>query len=414
MSPEALADSAYEFSQKTREICVSINDLELRKDVEAVTQNCLKSLAALKRIHLPQDRFEEGQVSDHDAASSNYHIELAPYVLSALTAVNHLTESVLNTFSNPTGIDKATTAEDFELEFDLVDGPTGEDGRLSMQKNQSDLSLREQVAEVAYSISTMLRSRVANMGPRLRHALEKKDVWPLLTELDESQHGLVKGVQGMLFGVLGLFNASVRREEILPEYRSAVREAVDLRAAIADLSYHITRFNLAIAQADATNVVPLVVGVADRLSRFATRVEYRSLRVEDKRSIIEFRRTLHRLRYHSGGIPLTKLRYAIEGFAKFLEAMHSINHREVLVVHDNQRLSEASVKLDECLSVVDVSTALGRLFSIVRLLSSVMGRYPDLDDALRNFGNKAASQLDVKAEIQHWKQLVKMALLAVG
>ena len=65
-----------------------------------------------------------------------------------------------------------------------------------------------------------------------------------------------------------MFVTDVRRESILPAYRSAVDEAVVLRAAVAELTYHINRFNLALADATPEIAVPLVVAVADRLARF--------------------------------------------------------------------------------------------------------------------------------------------------
>jgi hypothetical protein len=193
-----------------------------------------------------------------------------------------------------------------------------------------------------------------------------------------------------------------------------VREAVDLRAALADLAHHIARFNAAISEAASGDMVPLVVGVADRLARFAARAEYRSLRTEDKKAVIDFRRSLHDLRHADGGVPVVRLRSAIEGFSKFLDALHSINHREVLVVHDRQRLNEALLRLDESSSIVDPAAARGRLFAIARLLSSVMGRHPDLDQALRLFGNAPAAQLDVHAELLRWQELVQAALAGVG
>ena len=430
MQSAATHEPGHELSPKTREVLAAISDGDLRRDVEEVVRGAIAALAALARTHLPQDQFEESDSDEnHDAVGAavgdgdrggardllgrGQHVELAPYVLAALAAVNHLTDAVTAHFPPSQGGGSEPSAEDFDLEFDLVDGPTGEGTRLSVQKSVVGLSVREQVGEVGHAMAGMLRSRVASLGPRLRHALQQTDPWPLLSELDDYKHALTKGVQGLLFGVLGVFNDTARREEILPEYRSAVREAVDLRAAIADLAYHIGRFNSAISEAQPAELVPLVVGVADRLARFSARPEYRTLRAEDKRPVIDFRRTLQDLRHSQGGVPVVQLRHAVEGFSKFLEAMHSINHREVLVLHDNQRLSEALERLDESLAVVDTGTARGRLQGIARLLSSVMGRHPDLDQALRSFGS-AAAQTDVRAELARWHEVVQAALATVG
>ncbi len=415
MLPASQPPPLHDLSLRTQEILIGIEDTSLRDDVEELVRAAQHALTALARVHLPQDELEQGDDGERAKVGQDKHIELAPYVLAALVAINELTEIAARSFPMPEDSHAPLADDDFDLAFDLVDGPTGEDSRLSVQKSDARLSLREQTAEVATAMAQMLQSRVASLAPRLRYALEQRDGWPLLTELDDYQHGLAKGVQGLLFGVLGVFCETAKREEILPQYRSAVREAVDLRAAVADLTYHIGRFNNAIAGAGAVDLVPLVVGVADRVARFSARPEYRTLRAEDKKSVIDFRRTLFALRHALGGVPVTELRRAVEGFSKFLEAMHSINHREVLVVHDRQRLADALELIAEStdLSVVDPEAARGRMQGIVRLLSSVMGRHPELDQALRTFGASDTSA-DVQAELARWQALVENALATVG
>ena len=415
MQAAAASEPRRELSDKTREVLAGVRDPDLRRDVEALVAAAMEAAAALGRIHLPQD--EAGEGDGRDAAGKQKHVELAPYVLAALAAVNQLTDFVVATFSAPEGATAEPTADDFDLEFDLVDGPTGEGKGLTSQKSAArpELTPREQVGDVAHALAGMLRSRVASLAPRLRHALGQSDPWPLLAELDDYKHGLTKGVQGLLFGVLGVFGDGVRREEILPEYRSGVREAVDLRAAITDLAYHIGRFNTAISGAQPAELVPLVVGVSDRLTRFAGRPEYRTMRAEDKRAVIDFRRALYGLRHSKGSIPVLQLRQAVEGFAKFLDAMHSINHREVLVLHDRQRLAEAGAKLEASERLVrrDPAGARGELQATVRLLSSVMGRHPELDAALRTFGSAGVGS-DLPAEVARWRTLVESASSVVG
>jgi hypothetical protein len=415
MQTPAASEPQAELSPKTTDILKGVAEAELRRDVEAVVRSATRALAALGRLHLPQDEFEEGD--ERESAINDKHIELAPYVLAALAAVNQLTDLVVTTFVPPARDSVEPSADDFDLEFDLVDGPTGEGSRLTPERNASTagLSPRQQVAEVAYALAGMLRSRVASRAPLLRHALGQSGVWPLLAELDDYQHGLTKGVQGLLFGVLGVFQQAARREEIWPEYRSAVREAVDLRAAVADLSYHVGRFNTAMSGAQPAELVPLVVGIADRLARFSARPEYRTLRAEDKKAVIDFRRSLYELRHTKRGVPVLPLRRAVEGFSKFLEAMHSINDREVLVLHDRQRLSEALDGLTELESVAthDPAEARERLLAIIRLLSSLTGRHAGLDQALRASGGAPGAALDIRLESARWRALVEAALATV-
>jgi hypothetical protein len=416
MAPAAPQQAVRELSPRTREVLAAIRDATLRHDVEALAQASVEALAILTRVHLPQDTLEDAADTQ---AGRDKHVELAPYVLAALASVNQLTDFVVATFPPPEHASAEPSADDFDFDFDLVDGPTGDGQRLTSGKSapRPELTPREQVADVANALAGMLRSRVAGLAPRLRHALSQTDAWPLLAELDDYKHALIKGVQGLLFGVLGVFSTDARREEILPEYRSAVHESVELRAAITDLAYHIGRFNAAMSGAKAEELVPLVVGIADRLSRFSGRPEYRTMRAEDKKAIIDFRRDLHKLRHTPTGVPVSALRFAVEGFSKFLDAMHSINHREVLVVHDRQRLTEALERLDgaRAQAAGDLEAARGTLQATVRLLSSVTGRHPDLDQALRTFGvGGAGASGDVQTELDRWRGLCEAALGVVG
>jgi len=401
-------------SPRAAAIVASIDDAALRTDVEASLALATEALAALNRVHLPQDHIEEGAT---ESSADSKHVDLAPYVLAALSSVNRLLEQLGATYPAPADAAEQSS-DDFDFAFDLVDGPTGDSGRLaSTPAPAAHKTKRELVNDTAYALGAMLRSRVTSFAPRLRHALGQDDPWVLLSELDYYKHALIKAVQGLLFGVLAVFNDAVGREEILPEYRSGVREAVELRAAVADLTFHVGRFNSAISNAKAEQVVPLLVGVSDRLTRFCGRPAYRTLRAEDKKAVIDVRRALSAMRYSSkNGVPVARLRQEIEGFSKFLDAMQAINHREVLVVHDRQRLTACLERIDESmnLAMLDVDATHGRLEAVVQQLGSVMGRHPDLDDALRRFGVTPVVPEQLQGELLRWRGLIEAAASVVG
>ena len=372
------------------------------------------ALGELARIHLPQDHFEEGETT---RASGDKYVELAPYFLGALASVNQLIAYIGKTFAPPPAKAGTTSDGDFDLEFDLVDGPTGEGvGLMKTSAESQVMTPREQVADALYAFGGMLRARERDLALRLRYALKQADAWPLLSELDDGQHKLEKAAQGVLFGVLGIFANEVRREEILPSYRSAIGESVALRAAIAELAIHVNRFNTALADATPAILVPLIVAVSDRLSRFASRLEYRTLRAEDKKAVIDFRSALFQLRHHNTGINVQSLKHAVDGFSKFLEAMAAINHREVLVLHDRQRLSVSSERLRSARerAAADPEGAMIALMAVVSELGAVMGRNPDLDVARRDFHPMQVAPEAVVSEIERWSALVHGTLATVG
>ncbi|HET6345754.1 MAG TPA: hypothetical protein VFH51_12535, partial [Myxococcota bacterium] len=397
-------------SPRVHDILSHIDDTALRPQIDATVRYALAALADLSRIHLPQDDFEEG---DTGSNAGGKHLELAPYVLASVGSVNRLLAHLMQTFPAPAEPTASPSDDSFDLEFDLVDGPTGE-GKALMggAQQKAALSPAEGVADAAHAFGSMLRSRVLGLADRLRHAVGQADSWPLLAELDDGKHKLTKAVQGVLFGILGVFAQDARREEILPEYRSAVTESVQLRSALSELSYHVNRFNAAIAKATAGETVPLVVALADRLARFSTRPEYRTLRSEDKKAVIDFRRSLFELRHRKEGIPMGPLRLAVEGFSKFLESMHAINHREVLVLHDHQRLQEALDRLERATDLTDEGAACAELDAVVVALGAVQGRHPDLDDARRNYIPVDAEAL--AGSLIRWRALAESALSTVG
>lgn len=393
---------------KVTEILARIGEPGLQEQVGATVRYALGALQDLQRIHLPQDDFEE-----HDAATqvAHRHLDIAPYALAAVSSMNRLLSYLMHTFPAPAESSGAAMDAGFDLEFDLVDGPTGEGSGLAAtpvptgHAAHGPQSPSEQVADAAHAFGHMLRGRIVLFGDRLQHATSQSDSWPLLAELDDNKHKLTKCVQAVLFGVLGVFGEDARREEILPDYRSAVSEAVQLRSALADLSYHVNRFNAAIGRATAGETVPLVVALSDRLSRFSGRPEYRTLRAEDKKAVIDFRRALHALRHRKEGVPMAPLRLAVEGFSKFLESMQAINHREVLVIHDRQRLQEALQQLDAGIDADDEVRAVAILEDVINGLAVVSGRNPELDDARRAY--IPVDTETVSDHLTRWRALVE-------
>ncbi len=411
---------------KVKEILAAIEDASLREQVTGVVTHTLRALTAFERIHLPQDHFEEGETA---RPPNDKHLELAPYVLGAVGAANKLIGFVAESIPPPTAATEEQSNnvgndfdgfDGFDLEFDLVDGPTGDGVGLSHRTQEAESAdPAELVADAVHAFAGMLRSRLLQFSARMQHAVAQENRWPLLAELDDAKHGLSKALQGVLFGVLAIFSSDARREEIYSAYRSAVGEAVALRAAMTDLSYHIGRFNDALATAKDDTAVPLVVAVADRLARFSARPEYRTLRAEDKKAVIEFRATLDALRRHTEGLPMMPLRHAVEGFSKFLEAMSAINHREVLVIHDRQRLMELIERIEKTEARAADDTGLPKDLSddfvgLVSDLESVYGRNPELDEVRRDYLWDAPEANGIDAALTRCKAALQTTLATCG
>lgn len=406
-----MTDAAAPDNSIARTIIDSIADLHLAERVDETVTRARHALGELGRVFLPQDSFEE---EDNDTPVPNRHVEIAPYVLSAIASVNRLLAHIAVSYAPPA---RAASTDDFDRAFDLMDGKGGGGETLAHPTSSaSALTDEEHVAETAHTFGGMIRAHVLSFADRVENALRHDDPWPLLAELDDYKRKLTKGLQGLLFGVLGVFAKDARRDEILPEYRSSVAEAVALRSVMADLSLAVTRFNNAIARASVEQVVPLVVAVCDRLQRFAARPEYRTLRADDKKAVIDFRAALGRMRRSTGGVPMLQLKQAIEGFSTFLEAMGAINHREVLVIHDRQRLNAAAAHLNAACSLVDTdpTEARARLDQAVDTVAAVHGRNHELDDQGRLHRIDPPEPSDLRERLDEWVALVEATLQRVG
>lgn len=406
--------SAPIFTATLTEILQGIEDTQLQVRVQTASEYALVALQAIARIQLPQDAYEQG-THQHPQVQ---HRNLIPPLLSAIEAIHRLVAFLLTSFPARQESHGSSQSEaDFELAFDLVDGPTGQNSGLASQASattQKIMTPAQAAADAAHVFGGMLQRRVLQFGDRLEHAVRQQESWPLLAELDDYTHRLSKAVQGVLFGVLAVFSQTARREEIWPEYRSSVSSAVLLRSALSDLSFHVGKFNQALVKASEPEARALMVGLADRLSRFAARSEYRYLRAEDKRSMLDVRATLHQLREHPQSFSVASLRHAVEGFSKFLESMQAINHREVLILHDRQRLTEALAVLGEIeqMIVSQPDNACERMDYLLQMLAALQGRHPELDDARRQYLPVDSGELAV--ELGKWRKLLTNVAASVG
>ncbi len=400
-----------------------IADEDMREHVEGFSELCLQALRTLGRIHLPQDHFEDGA-----GAAQHRHEELAPYVFSAVMSVNTLLHYIMDTFPAPEEIEEAEDGgDDFDFEFDLADdaGSKAEDdfGDLAPSAPKAPMSQDEEISEAAHAYAAMLRSRMVGFGERLRTAeLRTDDSWPILAEVDDNQHRLIKSVQGLLFGLLAVLDRDLNRSEILEDYRSVVGQSVLLRRALADLTLHVSRFNEALASVDPDTAVALIVGISEQLLRYCTTPAYAMLRADDKKVVLDFRRDLFTLRQRRNTegeaqpLQIQRLRQTVEGFSKFLDSMQAVNHREVLVLHDRALLEQALADLDVIMGQLSTNpdAALETMTSLIRSLDGVYGRNPELDEALRAHTSAKAAQLSLSASVQTFLPLLQMTLATVG
>ena len=113
-------------------------------------------------------------------------------------------------------------------------------------------------------------------------------------------------------------------------------------------------------------------GLIDQVERFTELSAYQRIRPADKKSVVLFRLFLRN--WDADNVELTIARQEVEGFAKFLEIMRSINRREALIDHDVKALLGAKHALENS-GARDAMDA----------ISTTYGRSGALDEHIRIF-----------------------------
>ncbi len=371
-----------ELPLKATAALTSITDLTLRSNVTTVLKECRHIIDFISNLNLPQDDVNEGGQLDSFAEK-----RIAEQFLELVKLIQKLTSDLAQKFPHEESSEPAFDEDAWDLEFDLVD--TARDDEAPKNEPKPTVETAEkQLSDSSWALGSMLDTKLLEFADRLEFALNASDTWVLLEELDDYSHKFLKATLALYFSLLGIFS-NESRGALLPEYTSSVEVAIDLRREVTDLTANVDRFNGAIAKRSGADCIPYVVALSEHLARFCQRPAYRNLRTQDKREFINFRRDLYTIRHVGGGsINTNKLRLTVEGFSKFLESLHAINLREVLVLHDKQILQEIqTVTLPNLLKLFqeDEIAAAPSFVAIMEKLSTIYGRDPELDTLINNF-----------------------------
>ncbi len=363
----------------------TISDRALRENLTDVLKECRYIISYINNLNLPQDDVSEGGQTDTSSEK-----RIAEQFLELVKLLQKLIADLGQKFPHEENNEPVFDEDAWDLEFDLVDTARPEEAPAEEPAPTVE-SAEKQISDTSWALGSMLDSKLKEFADRLEFALNANDTWVLLEELDDYSHKFLKATLALYFSLLGIFSAE-SRSALLPEYTSAIEVSIDLRREVTELTAHVDRFNGAIAKRSGADCIPYVVALSERLARFSQRSAYRNLRTQDKREFINFRRSLYTIRHAGGGnINTNKLRLTVEGFSKFLESLHAINNREVLVLHDKQILQEIqTVMLPNLLKLYqeDEIAAAPGFVAIMDKLATIYGRDPELDTLVDNFRNE--------------------------
>lgn len=359
-----------------------VSDPLLHDKIVKTLEHCRYIVKFIEKIHLPQDEISD----DGRRVDDSVELRNAAQFLDLVKLIQNLLAQTNADFPHEETQEAEIDDDAWDLEFDLVDTDRPKPNKA---EEQQIVPIEKQITDTIWALGSMLSSKLEEFAGRLEFALGVNDPWVLWAELDDYSHKMLKGVLAIYFSILG-FYTDESRVNLLPEYSSSVQISIDLRREIAELTQHIDRFNSAIAKRVGADCIPYVVALSDRLTRFSQRPAYRNLRTQDKQEFINFKREIFNIRHSSNGINTNKLRLSVEGFSKFLESLHAINQREVLILHDKhifqQIQTESLPNLLRMFQEDDAAFSHG-FTPIMKQLATIYGRDPELDKLISAFEN---------------------------
>jgi hypothetical protein len=242
-----------------------------------------------------------------------------------------------------------------------------------------------EIAGLFAGISADMRRELLNLEQLITSEARTAQRWQLFERLGEFRGRSRSAIGEMVFLAARLF-AVVRREDVVPYYREYVHASLTLRRHIADLrlAFEIQTLRFQARLRSGESLVPVVAGVHAEVDGFMAKDAYKTMRAGDKQAFFEARRALYEL-VQAAAPSRRAIEEAIEGVARFVESLHVINRREVLVVHDQNALTLLEHHLDTALAGVcesDVARARAGLRGALAAGDLLYGREPSFDEVV--------------------------------
>ena len=282
--------------------------------------------------------------------------------------------------------------DDVDIAFDLIDPTPAEPIRdrmsydvddLLQQSQQSDTSSEAMIRQALLPLGEMMRFELTRFGNRFRNPTVIADRWNLLSELQEFKGKFAKLLTAVRLAAI-LPHTTPDERERLVDYRTELDNSLVVRRALAFLMRDVLALVEATADISPEERRFLLEELFMRLLRFSRHSAYALLRAPDKRQVIEFRKALAGSLGADDAATARRTREQLEGFVRFLEAMQSINKREVLVAHDGgvAFALRAGARHLEGLLVEDPGAALPAFAEWREQASTLLGLLAPLDDFL--------------------------------
>jgi hypothetical protein len=254
-----------------------------------------------------------------------------------------------------------------------------------------------------------LSQQVAELGERVRRPEVVADRWNLLAELQAFRTRFREQMGELVYETTSLF-ADVNRAEVSPGYGAEVRNAITVRATVTDLRRLLGVRRSKVMEASAEQVRRHGEELVAEMDTFGRTEAFKLLRAQDKRQIVELRRSLkeisQRMTFDRG-----QLLAILDGYLDFADTLSKVNNREFLIAHDREVWAALGVELEqaELARTKDAAAGARHLGTALANAQALYGRDGGLDAYLRRVRRLALGNLDaadLKVEMDKFRELL--------
>ncbi|MFL5319849.1 MAG: hypothetical protein ACJ790_09340 [Myxococcaceae bacterium] len=274
----------------------------------------------------------------------------------------------------------------------------------------SSLARRTQEAErVIQDLGVQLAQEISHLGERMRSPQVVSDRWNLLADLQSFRSRFRALMGDIVYSTASAF-AEVSRADVVPRFRDDLKQAITLRAQVADLNRLVADRVKKIREAEPEDLQWCAQQLEKDLDLFGKTAGYKALRAQDKRGVVEFRHEIGKqsvLRTPSKN----DLVQIAEPFSQLVSSFTRMNSRDILVEHDRQTWANVGVKLEnvETLLGRDPANAAKTFGEAVDMAQALYGREGAMDVFLRKAKKNPVSALQppqLKQELDKFRELL--------
>ena len=244
-------------------------------------------------------------------------------------------------------------------------------------KPQSEAQRFAALIDRLSSIEYGLTSQVTELENRVKVSLRDREVAPAVEAIDDTQGSTSQGVFAVLTAVCETFAPGLDSASLAPGHLTMLQRALLVRRGLADLGRALTGPHERLQREEGEAGALALQEVRKALATFLASGAFTMMRPADRWQLTNFDQRL-------GMQSVAAARMTSEGLSKYLESLSSINHREVLVLHDRRAASELreAKAAAEQLALIEPRLALESAQTALQAALSLYGRSLELDRAI--------------------------------